>query len=383
MMFLSFKPQKAWVAVLVLCLLTLASCKAPNDPVLPTNDAVFALNGTVDGQPFTIEAGENGYYMYTEFIHNPSDSLYRFVGRLEKTGCTRCGKSVEILLADAQTSLPAQPANIALALQNSSYSFANQKAYLAKQYALTFAAEGTGYTNPQYLWDFGGAKADDVTKANPSVIFPDSATRTVCLTITDKTTLCSKTICNTVKPFEADQGDSLVPNFYYTVGKTIIFNNTSTANSFFWEFGDGKTSVAYMPEYLYKSPGTYTVNLTTTANGINRTLSKNVNFKDPVVTCMANFSYKNPTVNTIPARQNSQIIVRYTDDNGEVYLSNANAQPTGTFFNLLGQAPYNNNEKGEKTRRLDIKFSCRVFSTTTAKFKNLEITNGHIGIAYP
>lgn len=383
MMFLSFKPKNALVAVLALSLLTLTRCKAPEDPVLPTDGAVFSLTGTVNGQPLDIQAGENGYYMYTEYVHNPADSLYRFVGRLEKAGCTNCGKSVEILLADAQPSINTQPANMALALQNSSYSYANQKAYLTKKYILEFTAEGNGYTNPEYLWDFGGGVANSTTIANPTVVFPDSVTRTVCLTITDKITLCSKTICNTVKPFDVDLGDSLVPNFYYTVGKTIIFNNISTATGFFWELGDGKTSVAYNPEYLYPKEGTYTVCLTTTVNGISRRLCKNVNFKDPSFSCMAGFSYKNPTLNTTPAKQNSQIIVRYTDDNGDVYVSNKQAQPAGSFFNLQSHTPYQNNEKGEKTRRLAVTFTCRVYSTTTTSYKDLVITAGHVGIAYP
>jgi PKD repeat protein len=43
----------------------------------------------------------------------------------------------------------------------------------------------------------------------------------------------------------------------------VILNNTSTgATSYSWEFGDGGTSVATNPEYIYQQGGTYTISLT-------------------------------------------------------------------------------------------------------------------------
>ena len=48
----------------------------------------------------------------------------------------------------------------------------------------------------------------------------------------------------------------------------ITFNNITTppASSFFWEFGDGKSSIDSNPIYTYNSPGTYTVTLNTSNN---------------------------------------------------------------------------------------------------------------------
>lgn len=52
----------------------------------------------------------------------------------------------------------------------------------------------------------------------------------------------------------------------FQVGQSQLnatFNNTSTnATSFFWEFGDGATSVDNNPSHIYSGPGQYTVTLT-------------------------------------------------------------------------------------------------------------------------
>lgn len=85
-----------------------------------------------------------------------------------------------------------------------------------------------------------------------------------------------------VKLIETISHETPVANFYAepTLGPcplTVQFSDTSIniPTSWNWNFGDGGTSVNQNPEYLYSTPGIYTVNLTVTnANGSD-TESKN------------------------------------------------------------------------------------------------------------
>lgn len=113
----------------------------------------------------------------------------------------------------------------------------------------------------QYVWDFGNGD----TSADPalsSYTYSNTGDYTIELTISDGS--CSKSYKQNVKvtspPPTAD--------FSYSPGSgcsplNVSFTNLSTyGKSYFWEFGDGATSTAEHPEYLYTSAGTYSVKLT-------------------------------------------------------------------------------------------------------------------------
>jgi PKD repeat protein len=73
-----------------------------------------------------------------------------------------------------------------------------------------------------------------------------------------------------VRQNENSTNSSPTVDFGYTINKTgIIFKDQSTDNdgfivSWFWDFGDGKTSTEQNPKYLFSAYGTYTVTLTVT-----------------------------------------------------------------------------------------------------------------------
>ena len=368
------------VTALAACLV-LIQCKRGNDPEIIDNGPVFSLKGTVNGSPFSI-AATGDHYMFTEFAHSPSDSITYFEGRIEKTGCTQCGEAVGVTLYSHEASLSPAPVNIGNVLQNSSYNYADLTAFTSKKYLLNFRAEDSGYVNPSYSWMLGGATAADSQSKTITVTFFDTVTRKICLTITDNTTLCTKTICNYVKPFEVDKGDNKVPDFSFINGKTTRFVNSSSGHEFTWDLGDGTTSPAYNPEHLYKSNGTYPVILTTSINGVIRTIQKNVVIKDPTFTCLANYSYYNPSVVITTPKLFSKVKIWYRDASGEEYESNLDAQPVGSAFVLNAHEGFALNEKGEKTRSLSVTFRCRVYSKTTSSFKDLDLT-GRVAVAHP
>ena len=119
----------------------------------------------------------------------------------------------------------------------------------------------TGATN--YSWDFGDGGTDSVW--NPTHIYADVGTYTVCLSTSSDSTTCTGDTC-------MDVTVSCLP---FTTGFTGVdslgtssFTNSSTGNSitgYSWDFGDGVgTSTDVNPVYVYTATGTYEVCLTAT-----------------------------------------------------------------------------------------------------------------------
>lgn len=68
-----------------------------------------------------------------------------------------------------------------------------------------------------------------------------------------------------------------VASFTYQVnGATVQFTDTSTGSPFywFWNFGDGATSITRNPTYTYTDTGTYTVRLTVMSTAGNSTATQ-------------------------------------------------------------------------------------------------------------
>ncbi|MCD4736248.1 MAG: PKD domain-containing protein, partial [Bacteroidales bacterium] len=127
--------------------------------------------------------------------------------------------------------------------------------------SVTFTDISTGATS--WSWDFGdGASPASATTQGPhTVTYNTNGPKTVSLTINE---LVTETKDNyiTVSP-------APVADFTYSADNlTVQFTNNSTnANGFVWDFGDGNISSDNNPVHTYADEGTYNVSLT--ANYLN------------------------------------------------------------------------------------------------------------------
>ncbi len=130
----------------------------------------------------------------------------------------------------------------------------------------TVAITNTTSAGPwNYAWDFG----DGVTSTVQDPITHTYGTwGQFTITLIVSASICSDTITQqiTIDPplptaSFIGQGEGCAP-------LTVHFTNTSLlAQSYQWNFGDGGTSAADDPTYIYNIPGTYTVSMTATSVG--------------------------------------------------------------------------------------------------------------------
>lgn len=88
----------------------------------------------------------------------------------------------------------------------------------------------------------------------------------------------------------------------------VTFNNTSkNANSYKWDFGDGRTSFEKNPVHKYSGKGVYKVTLTVGGKG-HDTMTKNITITEPTSCYVTSVKF-----NKIP-KNNEYYNIRFTDD---------------------------------------------------------------------
>ena len=158
---------------------------------------------------------------------------------------------------------------------------------------MTVSFTNASQDSQTYLWEFGDGATSEET--NPKHTYAKAGTFIVTLTATNvkKQSKYSQQI--TISKSSEQNAAEKTPTAMFTHsanGMTIAFTNTSTnAQTYLWDFGDGKTSTEVNPKHTYTSYGTYKIVLT--AKNITKTNSYTlyISIKD-TSTPKASFSYK-------------------------------------------------------------------------------------------
>ncbi|MFP4288424.1 MAG: PKD domain-containing protein, partial [Bacteroidales bacterium] len=214
---------------------------------------------------------------------------------------------------------------------------------------VNFTNTSTG-TITSYFWEFGDGTTS--TSTNPSKTYNIPGAYTVKLTATGPGGAHTKTRNNYITVSYAPP----VANFSGSPRSgvaplTVNFNNTSTETitSYFWEFGDGTTSISTNPSKTYNIPGTYTVKLTATGPGGSDTKTR-----DNYITVSQPTGNLSVTVNNIPGGDNS-----LPGNNGVIKLWNSSGDLVATTNTNNNIASFNNIPTGSG-------YFYRVFHNTSA-----------------
>ena len=167
--------------------------------------------------------------------------------------------------------------------------------YIVDSSALAiYLKDGSKGNIANWYWDFGDNNIS--TDQNPSHTYTEPGFYLVSLSVSDEKRNCFDYYSQMIKVGQVNCHAS----FNYTIGHdTVKFRNNSesTLANYYWDFGDGNSSVETEPNHEYKKIGIYQVSLTVT----NITASCMDNIIIPVqvgtVSCNAQFSYSIDTIN--------------------------------------------------------------------------------------
>lgn len=174
--------------------------------------------------------------------------------------------SPSLEIVDANGCRDTEVKSSAISVTNSpqaDFSAANPVA-CAVPHTVNFSNNSQG-SNLTYLWRFGDGNTSN--QASPSHTYSSFGTYTVTLEVSDPN--CRDTLVqqNYVR-IEATNADFTLTKEVFCLEDTLFFSNQSTgANLFSWDFGDGTSSTQFEPRKKYSSPGTYPIRLQIFAGG--------------------------------------------------------------------------------------------------------------------
>ncbi len=228
----------------------------------------------------------------------------------------------------------------------------------------------SGSTALTYSWDFGDGGTSTVADPIHKYIISVPTTFNVCVTITDSTPggTCSATYCDTVNAYV------LAPicdaTFSHFVGSNIdsiyFYPNTTTAQTYTWDFGDGGSSTQQTDWHKYSAIGTYTVCLTVTdTNGggsCTQTLCDTVQITG--ITSIKDLSVSNANIKIYP---------NPTNDFATIELSSITEQTTFIIYDLNGRIVYRNENIKKGITQIDTRDIANgmYFYSLTSQNKNV------------
>lgn len=345
--------------------------KYPNTVVM--NNPVFYFSAQINNSPLKLRAGIDNYYMYSGYRLD-SSQVYRLTGAFRQIGCTDCRNTLEININDFKISDPAAPIQIDSSLQLKNYPFLADE---TKQlYRVAFK---TVYNKipDTFLWNFG----DGSTSSEPEPVhfFNKQGEYPVCLTVKG-TNSCHNSICNSeiisANPFLVSISADI------SQGNTIAFKQAATGVApftYLWSFGDGTGSSAPDAIHTYKTTGSYRVKLKVwDANHDSSFAAFNAVTQSDLSSCAANYSItsilpvKNPAL--------SHVAITWKDAEGKSYSSGGGKQDADAYFRIVSVENYRDNERGEKGKKIHVKFKCKIYHEST--FLLIDAAEAVLAVSY-
>lgn len=248
----------------LICFVLVSACTQPNpiaDPDLPI-------------AKFTFEAQEKGIVKFTSTSEFTEEHTWEFGDgktSTEKNPTHTFEKNGEYTVTlTAKNPHGSHKASEALTISDLNPPIAN----------FTFENKGKGVVEfkstssyaKEYTWNFGNGKSSLV--ANPTHTYENNGEYNVSLTVKNEYGTDTKTqslVLNNVSLPKADF------TFVIDKGKVTFTNTSQFAESYLWNFGDGKTGTEQNPVHTYTENKNYTVKLTAKSGIGEHSVEKAVN----------------------------------------------------------------------------------------------------------
>jgi hypothetical protein len=356
-----------------ICLLMLVSCREKEPPEESVElGPVFMLSGTIDGQPFNAKAGENDYYMSTSFSSDSLD-VYEFNSQL-KQRCSSCKRSLNVSLRNYTAGSGCDPDTAFQANTDHPFYSSGGAVTHAAGYRVYFKSEYETQGVVSHYWDFGDGTFS--SQKNPMKEYEPGIYH-VTYTATFSSG-CSSSLSYPLN-LSAHLAGRNNQGFGYTYldsNRIMLFCNKSQ-DKIIWDLGQGQFS-SQSQVILQLDGGVRLVSFKRiTPEGDTIVQRKNIASENYLL-CNANFThFALPKADELML---SAVTVEWTDAGGTTYSSRKVKQDAASF-RILSSSPYLRNEKGQKTRKLNVAFDCLLSNgSQTIEIKNM---TGTIALAFP
>ncbi|GEM_PF-5419672 len=397
--------QTVIYTILLFALLEMGCNKIELDPV--DGAPVFMANIDFDSSPLDLKAGIDGFYMFSSFEKDAHD-VHIFSGEFAKKDSLDGQELLAIHIRDFQQLGQGSP-NISQAInKDRTYLFSSDKTDTVWSITLDTIGWGVDFdanqsilppTPVQYEWQFSNFAAISDTVGFTNFVFPVFPQNSpVQMTVSAINNSCSSFLS---KPVAAD---AVTPTC--DLNMDVVFNPSSFNPSlsitavptgtlpFSFQWSSGSSSG---PNYFIDSliPGQLSAYVTvtdgtgcSTSGGISTIWSPGT---VPNI-CVAKFNQSSPTpiVDSLflpvgssgDSLQFSGVTIEYNTKNGMHFSSNRNSQAPSAFVKVIAVEDYEENELGQKTKKVTLEFRCRLWDIH-GDYRDVKSGKAVIAVAFP
>ncbi len=385
---------------LIISTLFAACNKVELDP--EDGEPVFTAEAKFDGNPKAWQAGVEDFYMFSSFEKDDFD-VHVFSGSFTKTDSIVSGESLAFHIRDYQQLAEGSP-DIIEALEHS-FGFADMSGNDSTLVttidtvwnAIFFVTQSIQPSGIQviYEWDFGDQGGDTTLQDSISHIYEDTPHNVpVTLTVKAANNSCSGFYTKYITANGNAQNCQLNFNIdTFTFNSITITALPSGVAPYQYLWSD--STITGSTYYLQLNPVgmTYVAVTVTDALGcaVSGGLSTTIVSGTLPTICVAAFDYsiQQELIDSqyyqiiyADSLQLSKITIVYTNTEGIQYRSDRQPQEPNATIKILEVDEYDTNEKGEKTKKLTLEFTCRLWNEQGSF---IDVTEGKavIAVAYP
>lgn len=376
--------KKNLVIHFLVALMVFASCKKQELPKVESETPKFYVTALQDGEPFTLEAGNGDYYMFSSNYMDSLSKMDVYKAELKQRTCGgTCANALTVLINDTKLSQANGTMDVenALALGTHLYNDLTTKPHT---YTTSFKPEKPYHATSTYSWHISDGETNSsfsTYSINPSL--KAEKKYTITLTYNDATG-CQSTHSNVYRvgnPLQASiEAVRLLPESEFKYAFSAKINSTNGSLTYLWDFGDGSTlSTEQNPTHKFNiSSNQYKVKLLVVSNAKDTCESYIQINASPDSDCSANYTATlKPVFNPLLF---GSVTVLLSDANGEVYSSDGFIQPNESKFEILRRESYDSNNKLEPTKKLTVKFNCIL--KNGSKTKTLTNAEAVLAVSY-
>lgn len=358
-----------------------------DDPVdIVSEPPVFKIDALLDGQPFSLTAGDHGTYMFTG-THTDTLGVMEHIGLLGDFGCDgdpHCPEALTFVLRGLNASGFEEIENT---LTAGDHTFREPFVPNVEGYRFLFKGTPELKTSDYSIhWDFGDGHT--ATGMNVEHIYDiDVTSAKVCQTVHNNVNGESSSLCMEVKP-----GSECLVTFTYDPTDLRIERFNAYAGgvdpiTILWDFGWGfRPKQFYMDHHYYFNPFHPYEKVSvraTDADGCTAEYAQNVSVSEDMYTVMANFTYSSRPVFAETGTDFQQVTIIYTTAEGQTYYSNLDFQPDFGNITISDISEFSLNSSGNHTKKFNVDFSCRLFlPNAPGEYIDITEATGVLAVGY-
>ena len=360
--------------LLFLLTLSVVGCEKVTLPEPVEEVPIFTSRLSLGDQTLDLAAGRENYELATRFSKDDA-GVVTFLGILKPKDCdnNRCPQSLRFAIRD-QAIFDPLTFRVDQALKVRSYAYSWNRHRDSVQVALVVDELPPNLSLIPAQWDFGQARVLKQDHRGAILAIDRTQTYRIGYTIT-RGNLLSQQV-QTVNLTEGGCRCVIATN-----GKEIGVRAMGEA-PFKYEWSTGDTTQTLIRANASVRKFEVTV---TDANGCvsKAALSPSIASVD-----VANFSSvsfdikKQGHVASLDRLRLGQVVIEYIDRKQETFSSQRFSQPEDSYFNITNVSEFEENEAGQRTKKLQIELSCLLFDSSTDKHRPL-MGRATIAVAYP